>query len=161
MTSEDPPVHDRLLASPRAAGVPFTQMYHAPVYTSAEAARVRGTTLHSGAKALILKGNHGFVMAVIPADRPLDSRALRKHLKSKRLRFATKEEVLEMTGLTPGSIPPFGSIFNLATVCDKRLAENETINFNAASHSDSIQMSYVDYIAYEKPALASIAGERP
>ena len=161
MASEDPPVHDRLLATLRAAGVPFTQMHHAPVYTSAEAARVRGTTLHSGAKALILKGNHGFVMAVIPADLPLDSRALRKHLKSKRLRFATKEEVLEMTGLTPGSIPPFGGFFNLATVCDNRLAENEMINFNAASHSDSIQMSYADYIAYEKPALAAITGEKP
>jgi Ala-tRNA(Pro) deacylase len=156
MTAERESVHQRLVATLREAGVIFSQMSHPPVYTSVEAAEVRGTTLHSGAKALILKGESDFLMAIIPADLPLDSRAVRKHIKSKRLRFATKEEVLEMTGLTPGSIPPFGSFFGLPTLCDERLAENETINFNAASHSDSIQMSYEEYIKYEKPELAPI-----
>jgi hypothetical protein len=33
----------------------------------------------------------------------------------------TSEEVMEMTGLAPGSIPPFGSLFGLPTLCDERL----------------------------------------
>jgi len=61
-----------------------------------------------------------------------------------------------MTGLTPGSIPPFGSLFNLPTICDDRLAENETINFNAGSHSDSLQMTYAAYIGYENPRIGSV-----
>ncbi len=158
MSEAPTPVLDHLVAALREAGIDFTQMHHAPVYTSAEAAAVRGTTLHSGAKALILKGEESFVMVVLPADMALDSNTVRKLLGVKRLRFATKEEVLDLTGgLTPGSIPPFGSLFGLPTICDERLAENERINFNAGSHSDSIQMSYSAYVAYESPRVESVA----
>ncbi len=151
-------VHRRLVEALRGAGVAFMQMQHRPVHTSAEAAEVRGTSLHSGAKALILKAEENFLMVVIPADLSLDNGAVRKLLGVKHLRFATKEEVIEITGgLTPGSIPPFGSLFKLSTTCDGRLAENERINFNAASHSESIQMRYRDYLAYERPRLAAVA----
>jgi Ala-tRNA(Pro) deacylase len=138
------------------AGIPFTQTQHRPVYTSAEAAEVRGVSLHSGAKALIVKGGENFLMVVLPADLSLDSHVLRTLLGTKKLRFATKEEVLERTGLTPGSIPPFGSLFNLPTYCDERLADNERINFNAGDHSVSIQMNFVDYVAYETPRIAKV-----
>ncbi len=29
--------------------------------------------------------------------------------------------------MNPGSIPPFGSLFGLPTLCDRRLGENEVI----------------------------------
>ena len=141
----------------RNAGIPFTQTQHRPVFTSAEAAEVRGVSLHSGAKALIVKGGENFLMVVIPADLSLDSHALRTLLGTKKLRFATKEEVLERTGLTPVSIPPFGSLFSLPTYCDERLADNERINFNAGDHSVSIQMNYADYVAYESPRIVKVA----
>lgn len=162
MSDEATPVLERVVAALRGAGIEFTQMHHASVFTSAEAAAIRGTTLHSGAKALILKGEESFLMVVLPADMALDSTAVRKLLGVKRMRFATKEEVSEITGgLTPGSIPPFGSLFNLATICDERLAENERINFNAGSHSDSVQMAYRDYAAYESPRIACVAKPAP
>ncbi len=149
-------VLSRLAHSLCNAGIPFTQTQHRPVYTSAEAAEVRGVSLHSGAKALIVKGGENFLMVVLPADLSLDSHVLRTLLGTKKLRFATKEEVLERTGLTPGSIPPFGSLFNLPTYCDERLADNERINFNAGDHSVSIQMNFVDYVAYETPRIAKV-----
>lgn len=154
-------VHRRVLDLLRAAAIPHTTLHHAAVFTSAEAAAIRGTTLHSGAKALIIKAGEDFLMLVLPADLPLDSRAARQALGCKQLRFATKEEVLSMTGLTPGSIPPFGSLFQLPTVCDDRLAENESINFNAGSHTDSVQMSYADYIRVEQPRIARLGGDAP
>jgi Ala-tRNA(Pro) deacylase len=149
-------VLERLKAGLTQAGIDFRQMRHRPVHTSAEAAAVRRTALHSGAKALIVKGDGVFVMAVMPADLSLHGVAFRRLLRFKRLRFATKEEVLQITGLTPGSIPPFGSLFDLPTICDERLADNERINFSAGTHSDSIQMAYTDYIAYESPRIARV-----
>ena len=148
---------DRLAAALGEAGIEFTHSSHREVRTSAEAAEVRGTSLHSGAKALIVKGDHGFVMLVMPADMSLHSSAARRRIESKRMRFATPEELLELTGLLPGSIPPFGSLFDLKTICDERLADNERINFNAGSRSQSIQMSYRDYVAFESPVVAAIA----
>lgn len=154
--SADLPVFDRLRDALTAAGVPFKHTHHAPVYTSAEAAAIRGVPLHSGAKALIVKVGDEFLMIVLPADLSLDSAALRTLMATKRMRFATKEEVLTMTGLTPGSIPPFGSLFGLPTICDDRLAENETINFNAGSHSDSFQLTCAAYIGYENPRIGKV-----
>ena len=150
-------IFERLTAKLRDAGVEFQHTHHDPVYTSAEAAEVRGSTLHSGAKALIVKGGDDFLMVVMPADLSLDSNTLRKHLHVRRLRFATKEEVLSITGLTPGSIPPLGSLFGLPTLCDERLAENDSINFNAGSHTESLQISYADYVGCESPEIAKVA----
>lgn len=140
-------------------GLAFQSLRHEPVYTSQEAAQVRGTPLASGAKALICKGEEGFVMFVVPADRKLDSRAVRRAKGWRRLRFASREEVEHLTGLTPGSIPPFGSLFGLTTLCDQRLGDNETINFNAGDHGISVSMSYADYLAAEKPELGEFAGQ--
>lgn len=156
MPDADPAVHDRLVQTLTAAGVEFRLLHHAPVFTSEEAAAVRGAPLSSGAKALILKVDDRFVMAVLPADVSLDSRALCAAVGGRRSRFATKEEVYEMTRLTPGSIPPFGSFFGLPTWCDDRLEANERINFNAASHAVSMNMAYGAFVGYERPMIARV-----
>jgi prolyl-tRNA editing enzyme YbaK/EbsC (Cys-tRNA(Pro) deacylase) len=137
-------------------GVAFTVLRHEPVFTSEQAAAVRGTPLGSGAKALVVKAGEAFVLFVLPADRKLDSKKARTALGVKELRFASKEEVLQLTGLAPGSIPPFGSLFGLKTHCDPALAEHAGINFNAGDHSISVQMSHADYLAVEQPVLVSI-----
>jgi Ala-tRNA(Pro) deacylase len=156
--SEDPPVLKRLKQALDAAGIDYVHSHHAPAHTSTEAAEVRGPPLHSGAKALIVKGvSDQFLMAVMPADLALDGRALRKLIGSRRLRFATADELLELTGLEPGMVPPFGSLFGIATICDERLAENERINFSAGGLCDSLQLSYADYVRFERPQLAAIA----
>lgn len=137
--------------------IAYDLLEHAPVFTSEEAAAVRGTSLSSGAKALICKVDDQLVMFVLPADRKLDSKQVRKTLGAKSLRFATREEVLERTTLAPGSIPPFGQLFGLATYCDRRLADEPRINFNAGDHSISISMALGDYLAVEQPKLGEYA----
>jgi Ala-tRNA(Pro) deacylase len=140
-----------------ARGIQFDVLRHRPVFTSEEAAAVRGAALASGAKALVCKVNERFVIIVLPADRKLASKAVRKAMGLKSLRFAAREEVEQLTGLAPGSIPPFGSLFRLETWCDERLAEQSRINFNAGDHSISISMTYGDYLAAEKPTLGQFA----
>src|SRR5437870_8153888 len=106
-------VCDRLQESLKQHAVPFTVLRHEPVFTSEQAAAVRGTSLASGAKALVVKADDRFVLLVLPADRKLDSRKARTALGVKALRFANRDEVEQLTGLQPGSIPPFGSLFDL------------------------------------------------
>src|SRR5438874_6323777 len=145
-----PSVFERLQEKLTAAGVAFRVSRHAPVYTSEEAAAVRGVPLASGAKALVVKAGDDFRLLVVPADRKLDSKKARAGLGVKALRFADRAEVERLTGLQPGSIPPFGSLFDLLTYCDPALADNESVNFNAGDHSISIQLRYADYAAVEK-----------
>jgi Ala-tRNA(Pro) deacylase len=146
-------VFERVETPLKQHGITFRVLRHEPVYTSEEAARVRGTPLASGAKALIVKGEEGFVMFVVPADRKLDSRAVRRAKGWQKMRFATRKEVFELTGLTPGSIPPFGSLFGLHTPCDERLGCNDVINFNAGDHGISVSISYADYVLVEMPEM--------
>lgn len=153
-----PTVFSRIEELLNDAGIQYGVLRHEPVYTSEEAARVRGVDLSSGAKALICKAGEEFRMFVMPANLKLDSRQVRRELGLRRMRFADKQEVLELTGLTSGSIPPFGSLFDLPTFCDERLGENERINFNAGDHRISVSMRFADYVAVEKPTLGIWAG---
>ena len=137
--------------------VTFEQCSHEAVYTSADTARVRGEPLHSGAKALVVKTESRFVLLVLPGDCKLDSKASKKLTGSKSLRFAAREEVAELTGLEPGSIPPFGSLFGLPTFCDTGLADCEQINFNAGAHTESIRMRYQDYLHVESPTVGEFS----
>jgi Ala-tRNA(Pro) deacylase len=146
----------RVVAKLDAANIAYQLTSHAPVFTSAEAAAVRGVSLHSGSKALVLKAGDRFLLAVLPADLSLDSAALRGAIGTRKIRFATAEELLELTGLAPGAVPPFGSLFGLETICDTRLGENAAINFNPGSHSQSLQMAYSDWERVESPTLVAI-----
>ncbi len=135
--------------------VDFDVLRHEPVYTSQEAAAVRGTPLSSGAKALICKCDGRMVMFILPADLKLSGKAVRRAKGWKKVRFANRDEVEEVTGLKPGSIPPFGSLFDLPTLCDDRLAENPRINFNAGDHSISVSMNWADFLRVERPELGT------
>jgi Ala-tRNA(Pro) deacylase len=150
-------VFERVCALLDSKGVQYDVLRHAPVFTSQEAAAVRGTALASGAKALVCKADDRFVMFVVPADRKLDSKGVRTAAGIKSLRFASREEVESLTSLAPGSIPPFGSLFGLETWCDERLAEHSPINFNAGDHAISVSMTYEAYLAVEQPQLGRVA----
>lgn len=151
-----PTVFERLHDWLKQSGASFSVLRHEPVYTSEQAAAVRNTALASGAKALVVKAGERILLLVLPADRKLDSKKARTALGVRELRFATREEVERVTGLQPGAIPPFGSLFQLPTYCDPALAANESINFNAGDHAVSIQMPYAAYVEVERPTLAAI-----
>src|SRR6476659_8809448 len=108
------------------AGVPFRDVSHPPTFTSEESARARGEELKTGGKALLLKTDDVFRLFVLPADRKLDSAAVKRHLGVKKTRFATADELREQTGLMPGSVPPFGPpVLPFALYVDEAVRENE------------------------------------
>ena len=139
-------VHAKLVAFLRDQGVEFRLTQHDPVTTSAEAAAVRGAELRSGAKAMLVKGKRGLVLAVLAADRKVDWKLLAPLVGGKGARFANDDELLAATGLSKGAVPPLGAIFGLRTIYDESLLAVETVNFNAGSHTDSVSMRRDDLI---------------
>jgi prolyl-tRNA editing enzyme YbaK/EbsC (Cys-tRNA(Pro) deacylase) len=131
----------------------FREVHHAPTSTSAESAKARGENLNVGAKALLLRIDDQFGIFVLPADRQLDSGAAKRNLHIKRLRFATADELLQLTGLVPGSLPPFGHpILPFDLFADVSIgAEENKVAFNAGSLTDSIVMSASDWESLAKP----------
>jgi Ala-tRNA(Pro) deacylase len=150
-------IHVRLVALLRAEGVDFALTHHDAVTTSAEAAAVRGAELRSGAKAMLVKGKTGFVLAVLAADRKVDWKRLAPLVGGKGARFANDEELAEATGLGKGAVPPLGILFGLRTIYDTSLLDVETVNFNAGTHTDSIAMLRADLIRIGGGELADFS----
>ena len=135
------------------AGIHFREVHHEPTRTSEESAKARGEELRIGGKALLMKGDDEFRLFVLPADRKLDSGAIRRELGWKRLRFATPDELFELTGLVPGCVPPFGPpIFPFELCLDQAVTQNPRIAFNAGSLTDSIIVALPDYLTVAKPS---------
>lgn len=131
---------------------------HAPVYTSEEAAKVRGVELKTGVKALILKTDSGdFVVALIAANRKIDLKKLAKAIGAKKLRLASAKEVLMVAGCEVGSVHPFGNLFGLPTYSDGSVLENDMVNFNAGMHTVSIQMKAKDLVKTVRPIITDFS----
>ena len=136
---------------------------HEPVRTSEEAAKIRPNyTIEQGAKAIILRikvsaEEKYFIMLVVPGDKRFDEKKVKDLLNAKDIRFATEEEVMNITdGVIPGGIPPLGNLFNLRTLVDPLIFENEKIIFNAGDKKFSIGMKSEDYKKLAKPEIVNI-----
>src|SRR5215831_3519767 len=125
-------VTERLTRWLHERGVTFRLLEHAPVFTSEEAARVRGTPIEAGAKALVLLAEDRPVHVVLPGHRRVDNARLRG--------------LLALTGCAPGAVPPFGNLFGLPVLVDEELIEREEIAFNAGSNTVSLVMRCDDFL---------------
>jgi len=136
------------------AGVPYRHLEHEPTYTSEQSAKARGEDIRIGGKALLVKTGDTFRLFVLSAILKLDNNAVRRHLGERKTRFATREELMELTGLVPGSVPPFGRpILPFDLFVDESITANQRIAFNAGSLTHSIIMSVDDYLRLARPEI--------
>lgn len=140
---------DDLLVSRHIA---FQRLPHRRTYTAnrmAQALHVKGREV---AKTVLLRTGRGHMLAVLPATHHIDLEHLREELDEPELALASEED---MDRLFPdcerGALPPFGSLYQLPTIMDDSLAEDETIVFEGADHEQAIRMTLRDYEALEHP----------
>ena len=128
------------------AKIEYQHVSHKPVRPSEQAAEIRGDPLSIGGQARVVQSGE---------------EAVRKRFNSRRMRFARVSELLDLTGLVPGSVPPFGKpILRLSLCIDPSLLTNERIAFNAGSLTDSLIMQTADYLTVAKGEIFRFAEER-
>ena len=158
MTGTSHSICERICQMLEDQNVDFQMIYHQPTYTSADSAAARGELLSIGGKSLVIKTDDCFRICVMPADRRLDSKRARILFATRKVRFATREELTELTGLVPGAVPPFGRpIFPLDLYLDSALTRNKKIAFNAGSLTISIAMETADYVRVAAPILGDFS----
>ena len=149
---------DEITTKLRESSIDFRHLRHEPTFTSEDSARVREEPLEIGAKAIVMKVDDRFAVFVLSASRRIDSRAIRKELGVRKVRFATADELMELTGLVPGSVPPFGRpILDLDLFVDPAILQLGRVAFNAGSLPTSIVMSSADYERIAKPVVFEFA----
>lgn len=146
---------DRIRGLLDVHGVAYRTVSHGPTLTSEASAAARGEDIRIGGKALLIKTGEVFRLYVLSAAAKLDSDAVRRLCGVKKVRFATREELLELTGLVPGSAPPFGPpLLPFELFVDESVAANKLIAFNAGSLTDSIVMGTSDYLRVARPTMS-------
>lgn len=143
-------------------GITFDVIVHPTAYTAAEGAAVSHISGYEWAKTVIFfTEQEEPVMAVLPASYSVDAARLEGLVGSGKLRLA---EEAEFTGLypncEPGAMPPLGNLYSQRVFVDDRLADDETIVFNAGNHREAVRMRYADFERLVRPVVGRF-GRRP
>lgn len=131
---------------------------HPKAGKSEEVAKIRGTQLGQGAKALVchVKGNgiKQHVLAILPADQQADLGALAQSVGGTRASLASPVEVDQLTDCVFGAIPPFSFHPDLLLVADPLLFERfDELAFNAGTLERSLILNTGDYQRIAQPKL--------
>jgi Ala-tRNA(Pro) deacylase len=141
-------------------GVRFDVLTHDPTYDAQHMAQAVHVSGHEVAKTVLLRADHAYsyIVAVLPATRMIDFAKACRALGGAELALATETE---MSSLCPdceiGALPPFGSQYDLKTVVDDSLVEDEYIVFEGNTHAEAIRMRLADFLDVEHPLVLAIS----
>lgn len=138
--------------------VPFEVQHHAVAYTAQEVAASEHVPGRMLAKVVMLLGDGKLSMFVLPAPARVDLEKAAAVLGAREVRLAHEDEFADrFPGCEVGAMPPFGKLYDLPLYVDKSLAEDETIVFEAGTHTDTMSMKYADFERVAKPTVAEFA----
>jgi Ala-tRNA(Pro) deacylase len=132
--------------------IPFQRLPHRRTYTANRMAQVLHVKGQEVAKTVLVKTDHGPMLAVLPATHHIDLEQFGEDLGGDHVELASEKE---MERLFPdcecGAVPPFGSLYQVPTIMDDSLTVDETIVFDGGNHEHAIRMALRDYEAVEHP----------
>jgi Ala-tRNA(Pro) deacylase len=138
----------------------YTHTVHPTAYTAREVASAEHLPTREVAKAVVLCGDSGYHMIVVPANKLVDFQEVRVTLGFAHARMATEEELGRLfPDCDLGAMPPMGNLYNMPVYLDGSLAGEDTIAFNAGTHRDVVHMRTADYRSLVRPSLVSLARE--
>jgi Ala-tRNA(Pro) deacylase len=120
--------------------VTYDLIPHAPTMSSnrtAEACHVPGEVL---AKAVVLRRDGGYMMAVLPASHHLHLSALKSQL-GHHVDLASEKEIAELfIDCDIGAIPPIGECYGLDVIVDDSIDARRDIYMEGGDHATLIRM---------------------
>jgi len=126
-----------------AADIQYDVILHNPTTSSertAEACRISGDRL---AKAIVLRRDAGYMLAVLPASRHLRISDLRNQLGDD-VEMAKEAEIDPLfPDCVPGAVPPLG--YALPVVVDDSIEAQPEIYMEAGDHETLIHMSHAQF----------------
>jgi Ala-tRNA(Pro) deacylase len=140
--------------------VEYTHTVHPLAYTAREVASAEHLPSREVAKTVVVFGDEGYHMIVVPASRLVDFQEVRLTLGLTHARLATEEEIGRLfPDCELGAMPPLGNLYGMPVYLDSGLAAEETIAFNGGTHYDVLHMRTDDYRKLVHPVVISLARE--
>jgi Ala-tRNA(Pro) deacylase len=144
---------EQLFARLDALGIPHRTHAHPPVFTVAESASLRGSLPGGHCKSLFLKDRKGGLWLVVALEeRRIDLKRLADALGAPRFSFGNPELLLEVLGVTPGSVTPFAlandTAHRVTVVLDKGMLTHDPLNYHPLVNDRTISVAPGDLLRF-------------
>jgi Ala-tRNA(Pro) deacylase len=144
----------KLLDYLEESGVEFEASEHRPAFTAQHLAAEEHEPGKYVAKPVIIKADGNYMMCVLPASCKIDLDSLKRQLGVKSLELAEEKDIAAIFGdCALGAEPPFGNLYDLPTIMDKALEDDDHITFQAGTHEKTVRMSMDDYRRLVNPRI--------
>jgi len=135
-------------------GVKYVLISHSPAFTAQEVAASAHVPGKEMAKTVVIKIDGEMALAVLPASYLIDLDLLKLATYSDDVELAGEKEFKDtFPGCEVGAMPPFGNLYAMRTLVADSLAEDESIVFNAGSHTELIRMTFEDFRRVVEPEI--------
>lgn len=130
---------------------------HEAVFTSQEAEDAGLNMPGLNLKNLLIKDrkHEEFYLIILEYHRHLEEKHFRKLTGWGKIRFARPEELQALLHLTPGSVSPFGLIFDtdkrVSVILDKEIADaadDEPVNFHPNRNTATLSLAKKDFVKF-------------
>lgn len=153
MSGLDHTTSAELLAHLDELGIAHQTVDHAPVFTVAEAKKLRGSLPGGHSKSLFLKNKKGVMWLVVVAeDQVVDLEVLAASLGSKRLSFGSPDRLMARLGVIPGAVTPFAAINDTERVVTVAVSEdllaNDQLNFHPLVNDRTTTIGSADLVRF-------------
>jgi Ala-tRNA(Pro) deacylase len=134
-------------------GIEHSTIRHPPIFTVEEGRDWHDKIPGLHGKNLFLKDKKDRIwLVVMPGDKRADLSRVEKRVHAARLSFGKPELLLEVLGLTPGSVTPFGLINDVTrrvtVVVDEDLPKSEWVNFHPLHNAASTTLRSADLLRF-------------
>jgi Ala-tRNA(Pro) deacylase len=138
--------------------VKYSVISHSPAFTAQEIAAASHIPGREIAKTVIVRIDGELAMAVLPAHCQVDLEQLRYLTNAERVDLATEAEFRDrFPNCETGAMPPFGNLYAMEVFVAEELTEDDTIAFNAGSHTELVRMPYREFARLVRPRVLEFA----
>jgi Ala-tRNA(Pro) deacylase len=162
-----PASRDELFQRFAELGIKTTTKNHAPVFTVEEARLVHPDIPGGHCKNLFCKDEKGVLWLIVCLeDAYVDLKAAPAKIGSRRLSFGKAELLMEVLGLEPGSVTPFGLINDRKArtnvILDARMMEQEILNYHPLKNDATTTIRASDLLTFirscgHEPRVVAVA----
>jgi ferredoxin/flavodoxin---NADP+ reductase len=140
-------------------GVSYQLVEHPPALTAAEQARAAQVDLDRTAKAIPLRDERGWHVAVIPASHRLDLDKARSALGAgPSLQIATFDQIRsELPAPDAGVLPPLAPLLRAPEILDRRLLDHDGIFISGGDDRHVVLIDPNDLVEVVQPHVADIS----
>jgi Ala-tRNA(Pro) deacylase len=128
-----------------AKNVRYDVLAHEQTKSSMQTAQVCRVYGDRVAKAVLLRDQTGYSLAVLPASHHIRLSELRRELGDD-ITLATEHEAAELfDDCTRGALPPVGECYGLDLIVDDSIEEQSDVYFEGGDHGSLIHMSHAQF----------------